>query len=58
MSFLTPSSAINAFQAQNHARKASKATAPTAAIEEHDLAAGQFACAAEGTQNSEVKLTP
>ena len=42
-------------QAQTHARKASKANNPNAAIEEHDLAAGQFATAAKGTDNSEVK---
>lgn len=41
-------------QAQTHARKASKANTPTAAIDEHDLAAGQFATAAKGTDNSEV----
>ncbi|KAL9133858.1 MAG: hypothetical protein Q9175_004958 [Cornicularia normoerica] len=41
--------------AQTHARKASKANTPTAAIDEHDLAAGQFATAAKGTDNSEVR---
>ena len=41
-------------QAQTHARKASKANTPTAAIDEHDLAAGQFATAARNTDNSEV----
>ncbi len=42
-------------QAQTHARKASKANTPSAAIDEHDLAAGQFATAAKGTENSEVQ---
>ena len=41
-------------QAQTHARRASKANNPTAAIDEHDLAAGQFATAAKSTDNSEV----
>ena len=45
------------FQAQTHARKASKANTPATAIKEHDLAAGQFASAANGTRNSEVSLT-
>ncbi|KAL2043815.1 hypothetical protein N7G274_003335 [Stereocaulon virgatum] len=40
--------------AQSHARKASKANTPAAAIDEHDLAAGQFATAAKGTDDSEV----
>lgn len=44
-------------QAQTHARKASKANTPTAAIDEHDLAAGQFATAANGTHNSEVQAS-
>ncbi|CAF9943251.1 MAG: hypothetical protein ALECFALPRED_010920 [Alectoria fallacina] len=43
--------------AQTHARKASKANTPTAAIDEHDLAAGQFATAAKGTDNSEAFRT-
>ena len=43
-------------QAQTHARKAAKANTPTAAIDEHDLAAGQFATAAKSTENSEVRL--
>ncbi|MCJ1453329.1 hypothetical protein MMC28_003676 [Mycoblastus sanguinarius] len=43
--------------AQSHARKASKANTPTAAIDEHDLAAGQFATAAKGTHNSEAFRT-
>ncbi|KAK0513091.1 hypothetical protein JMJ35_004077 [Cladonia borealis] len=41
--------------AQNHARKASKANTPKTAVEEHDLAAGQFATAAKGTENSEAQ---
>lgn len=44
-------------QAQTHARRASKANNPTAAIDEHDLAAGQFATAAKGTDNSEVQAS-
>lgn len=44
-------------QAQTHARRASKANNPTAAIDEHDLAAGQFATAAKGTDNSEVQVS-
>lgn len=43
--------------AQTHARKASKANNPIAAIDEHDLAAGQFATAARGTENSEAFRT-
>ncbi|KAF6225570.1 hypothetical protein HO133_009570 [Letharia lupina] len=43
--------------AQTHARKASKANTHTAAIDEHDLAAGQFATAAKGTDNSEAFRT-
>lgn len=43
--------------AQTHARKASKANTPTAAVDEHDLAAGQFATAAKGTDNSEAFRT-
>ena len=41
-------------QAQSHARKASRAKTPTAAVEEHELAAGQFASAAQGTKSSEA----
>lgn len=41
-------------KAQAHARKAAKADTPTAAIHEHDQAAGQFAKAAKDTVNSEV----
>ncbi len=44
------------FQAQSHALKASKANTPAAAIHEHDLAAGQFATAAKGIDDtSEVQ---
>lgn len=39
-------------QAQSHALKASKANTPTSAIDEHDLAAGQFATAAKGIDDT------
>ncbi|KAL6718759.1 hypothetical protein ACLMJK_002993 [Lecanora helva] len=38
--------------AQSHVVKASKANTPTAAIDEHELAAGQFAKASKGIDNS------
>ncbi|KAL2050479.1 hypothetical protein ABVK25_009313 [Lepraria finkii] len=43
--------------AQSHARKASKANTTTAAIDEHGLAAEQFATAAKGTDDSEAFRT-
>ena len=44
--------AKSCLQAQSHAIKASKANSPTAAIDEHDLAAGQFATAANGVDDA------